>query len=136
VREPEDYPAIQQAYNEQGADPRVHLAAAFALVSEGNVDTKEFSPLQYLVENLDNGKLSDRATAYLTELGRRDDVRRALFTVVPQCSKDQKIALCSIFASSRSEDVVPVLTAMSRDIDPDVSLAASKALRIAQARRS
>ncbi len=55
IREPEDTPALERAYNEKNADPKVHLAAAFALVSEGKVDASVFSPLPYLVENLKYG---------------------------------------------------------------------------------
>lgn len=135
IRNPEDYPILEQAYNQADADWRVHLAGAFALVSEGKVDTSDFSPLQYLIENLDVKNHANAATAYLTEAVRRADVRAALFPLVPQASRDQKIALCSILASSQSDDVIPVLTALSKDIDPAVSLAAARSLRMVQARR-
>lgn len=136
IREPADTPAIQAAYNEKDADWRVHLAAAFALVDEGKVDTSDFSPLPYLLENLDVKGHSQVASSYLTELARRDDVRTALFPLVAQATKDQKIALCWIFAGTRSEDVIPVLTTLAKDIDPDVAFAASKALRITQSRQA
>ena len=126
---------MEAAYNETNADWRVHLAAAFALVSEGKVDVTEFSPLQYLVENLDAKNRSDVAKPYLTELCRRDDVRKALYPIVPQATADQKIALCDILAATHQEDVVPVLTALSKDINSDVALAATRGLRTVQARR-
>ncbi len=132
IREPDDYPVIEAAYNEGDADVRVHLAAAFALVSEGKMDTSEFSPLPYLFENLDSRKNSTIATAYLTELARRQDTRAALAKLLPEAMKDQKIALCAIFAQSHAEDAVPVLTNLSKDIDPDVAFAASRALRTVQ----
>jgi len=134
IREPEDFPAIQDAYNDKGADWKVHLAAAFALVNEGKVDTSEYSPLLYLMENLDLKGRSGVASAYLSELSRRDEVRTALFPLVAQATKDQKIALCSIFAGTRSNDVTPTLNTLAKDIDPDVAFAASKALRISQSR--
>ncbi|MGI9071347.1 MAG: HEAT repeat domain-containing protein [Bryobacteraceae bacterium] len=133
IREPEDTPALEQVYNEKNADPKVHLAAAFALVSEGKVDTSDFSPLRYLMENLDLRGRRDSAQAYLTELCRRDDVRKALFPLLREATKDQKLALCQALSASRNDDVVPVLSALSKDIDPDVSLAASKGLRTVQA---
>ena len=136
IREPEDMPAIAQAYDEKDADWRVHLAAAFALVDEGKVDTSEFSPLAYLVESLDVKARADVATTYLRELVRRDEIRQALFPLVPQATKDQKIALCAIFADSQSNDVVPTLNTLAKDIDPDVAFAASRALRIAQAHKT
>jgi HEAT repeat protein len=135
IRQPEDYPAIEQAYNESGADWRVHLAAAFALVNEGKVDTSEFSPLPYLIENLDVKAHANLASAYLTELVRRDEVRRALLPLVQQANRDQKIALCSILAASQADDVMPALNTLARDADPDVAFAASRAIRIAQARK-
>ncbi len=135
IREPDDYPAIEAAYNEKDADWKVHLAAAFALVDEGKVDTSDFSPLRYLVENLDLKGHATVAAAYLMELVRRDGVRKALFPLVAQATKDQKVALCSIFAASQSDDVIPTLNALAKDIDPDVAFAASRALRIAQSRK-
>ena len=132
LREPEDYPLIEEAHNEKDADWRVHLAAAFALVDQGKLDAGDFSPLQYLLENLDIKSRSNISSAYLTELVRREDVRRALFPLVPQGTKDQKMALCAIFAESHSSDVVPVLQALLKDVDPDVASAASRALKIAQ----
>ena len=136
IREPEDFPALQTAFDEQGADWKVHLAAAFASVNEGKVEMSELSPLQYLIENLDAKKSSNVAVAYLTELCRREDVRKAIMPVVKDCTKDQKLALCGVLASSGGEDVLPLLNVLAKDIDPDVSLAAVKGLRIAQARRT
>lgn len=136
IREPEDYPLIERAYNEGDADWKIHLAAAFGLVAQGKVDTTGFNPLPYLVENLATKSRSSVASAYLAELVRRDDVRKALMTLIPQASRDQKLALCSVLRDSESEDVVPVLNTLLRDIDPDVSMAASKALKTLQARRS
>lgn len=135
IREPEDYPLIERAYNEEGLDWRIHLAAAFALVNEGKVDTSDFSPLPYLLENLSMRSRANAASAYLAELVRREDVRKALMPLISRASRDQKLALCSVLGESQSEDVIPVLTSLSRDIDPDVSLAASKTLKTLQARR-
>ena len=88
-------------YNEKNADAKVHLAAAFALVSEGKMDTSDFSPLRYLMENLELRGQRDSAQAYLTELCRRDDVRKALFPLLREATKDQKMALCQALSASR-----------------------------------
>jgi HEAT repeat protein len=136
LREPEDYHVLDQAYNEKDADWKVHLAAAFALVDEGKLDTGEFSPLPYLVEELDVSGRSQIAQAYLSELVKREDVRKALIPLVPQATKDQKLCLCAVFSASRSADVIPVLNTLSKDIDPEVSMAAARSLRIIQARRT
>jgi HEAT repeat protein len=136
IREPEDFPTLEAAYNEKDADWKVHMAAAFAMVDQGKVDTADFSPLSYLWENLEIKGRSSVAQTYLDELARRDDVRQALFTLVPNSTKDQKVALCSILADSRAADSIPTLNTLSKDIDSDVSLAAARALRIVQARQS
>ena len=135
IRDPEDTPALNDAYNEKDADWRVHLAAAFALVDEGKVDTSEFSPLPYLVENLDVKGRANVAQPYLSELVQRDEVRKALFPLVAAATRDQKIALCAVFSASHNPDVIPVLNTLSKDIDPAVSLAAARSLRIVQARK-
>ncbi|HEY7305307.1 MAG TPA: HEAT repeat domain-containing protein [Bryobacteraceae bacterium] len=135
IREPEDYPALEAAYNEKDADWRIHLAAAFALVNEGKVDTSEFSPLPYLVETLNSGSRAYAANAYLVELARRKDVRDSLVKLLPETTKEQKIALCSVFGKSQADDAVPILNGLTKDMDPDVAFAASRALRIIQARR-
>jgi HEAT repeat protein len=136
IRDPEDFPILEQAYNEKDADWKIHLAAAFAMVDEGKVDTQEFSPLPYLWESLGNGQRAAVAQTYLDELARRDDVRQALFTMIPGSSKEQKVALCAILADNRAPDAVPTLNKLSKDIDSDVSLAAARALRIVQSQRS
>ncbi len=134
IRQPEDFAVLEQAYNEKDTDWKVHLAAAFGMVNQGKVDSGEFSPLPYLFESLDVSARADAATAYLEELARHEDVRRALFAMVGDASKDQKIALCSVLAGSHADDVVPTLNSLSKDVNPDVSLAATRALRIIQSR--
>ncbi|MGH9583502.1 MAG: HEAT repeat domain-containing protein [Bryobacteraceae bacterium] len=136
IREPKDEPVLETGYNQKNVDAKVHLAAAFALVDEGNVSRSEFAPLTYLIENLDQPGRGDTAVAYLTELCRREDVRKAVFAAVPQANKDQKIALCSVFAAVHARDAIPVLNKLSRDLDPDVSFAAAKALHTVQTRRA
>jgi HEAT repeat protein len=136
LREPEDYPVANHVYNEKDAGPAVHLAAAFAMVEEGNVSTAEFSPLQYLFENLNSQALGDTAQAYMTEVCRNPAVRKAVIPLATGANKDQKIRLCAALGASQSEDVVPVLTKLSSDIDPQVSLAASRALQKVKARKT
>jgi HEAT repeat protein len=133
IREPEDYPVLQKAYNEQNADWRVHLAAAFALVNQGKVEATEYAPLPYLLENVGIKARSNTATAYMAELVKKPEVRESLTPLLPQTSKSQKLALCAVLAESESTDVTPVLNTLSRDIDPDVAVAASKALKTVQA---
>ncbi len=135
IREPEDGPLLDTAFNEKDVDWRVHLAAAFALVDEGKVDTGEFSPLRYLVENLDQANRDETAAAYLTELCRRDDVRKAVYGLLTQATAEEKVALCTILGNTHADDVVPVLQTLQSDSNADVALAAAKGIRIAQTRR-
>jgi HEAT repeat protein len=136
IREPEDYPILERAYNEKNTDPRIHLAAAFALVEQGKVDTGEYSPLSYLFDNLALKSRSDTAAAYLAELVRRPEVRAALIPMIPQGSKDQKLALCSVLTDAGTDDVLPVLERLTHDNDPDVAVAAAKATKTIKARQS
>jgi HEAT repeat protein len=134
IREPEDGRLLQAAYDENNAGWPVHAAAAFGLVSEGKVDMGEFNPLPYLIECLNSKNRASTANAYLVELAKRKDVRDALVKALPDGSKDQKTGLCSVLALSESDDAIEGLTALSKDIDPDVAFAASRALRILHAR--
>ena len=132
MREPEDTPALQTSYDETNADWRIHLSAAFALVNEGNVSTDEFSPLPYLVESLNANARADTADAYLKELIHREDVRKNIIQVLPDASRAQKMALCWIFADSHSQDMMPALTQLSSDKDPEVATAAKRAAHVLQ----
>ncbi len=136
IREPEDFPLLQASFDEGDADWRIHLAAAFAMVEEGKVDTSEFSPLAYLMECLGTKARSSTAAAYLTELAADENARSALAKMIPELDKGQKVALCSVLAAAQTPDVVPTLNVLAKDVDPDVAVAASKALRIVQTRRS
>jgi len=136
VREPEDTPTLQASFDEANADWRIHLAAAFALVSEGNVSTGEFSPLLYLVENLNARQRADTADAYLKELVHRDDVRKALPKTLVEATHAQKMALCWIFAASPSTDILPTLKQLATDPDGEVSTAAKRAAHVVETRRA
>ncbi len=132
IREPEDFQILQTAYDEKDADWRVHLAAAFGMVNEGKVDTDEFSPLTFLVQKLDTKGQEDVAKAYLVELCRRDPVRQGVAKLLPEATADQKIAICDALGASRGEDAIPALTALQKDLNSGVALAASRAIRMIQ----
>ncbi len=136
IREPEDFRLLKAAYDEPDADWRVHLASAFALANQGKVDTELFSPLPYLVESLNTSSRADTASAYLEELTRHEGARASMVKLLPEATKDQKLKLCAVFGASRNEDLLPALKKLSKEEDPDVAFAASKAIRILQARES
>jgi len=135
LREPEDTPTLQTSYDEANADWRIHMAAAFSLVNEGNVATEEFSPLLYLVENLNSRTREDVADAYLKELIHRDEVRKNIVKTLPETTRAQKLALVWIFADSHSEDLVPALTQLGNDPDGEVAIAAKRATHVIQQTR-
>jgi HEAT repeat protein len=135
LREPEDTPTIQTSFDEANADWRIHLAAAFALVTEGNVSTEEFSPLPYLVENLNSRQRADVADAYLKELIHRDEVRRNIVKTLDEATKAQKLALCWIFGESHSSDMLPALQRLAGDSDGEVEIAAKRAEHVLNTRR-
>ncbi len=134
IREPEDVPLLERAYNEANADWRIHLAAAFALVNQGQTRAADYSPLQYVMENIQTKSRSDVASAYLAEAARRQDVRTALEPLISKTGHDGKLIVCSVLAESGSRDVEPILTKLTHDIDPDVATAAARALKTLDAR--
>jgi HEAT repeat protein len=136
LREPEDTLALQTSYDEANADWRIHQAAAFALVNEGNVATTEFSPLAYLVEGLNSHARANFASAYLKELMQHEDVRKSLANTSDGATRAQRLALCWIFAASDSDDVLPALNKLTNDPDGEVATAAKRAVHIVQTRRS
>ncbi len=134
LREPEDVPLLDRAFNEQGVDEHVRLAAAFGLVSEGKVETSEFSALRYLVNGLNLKAQSSTSAAYLTELLLQPAVRQAVLPLVAGGTRDEKILLGQALAQSGGADVIPTLEALTKDPDSDVSTSATKSLRILRAR--
>jgi HEAT repeat protein len=134
IREPEDTPLLQSAFNEPNADWRVHLAAAYGLVSEGDVNTSDTGALRFLIQNLDlGGSKGSTANAYLTELARRPEVITAIGKMINDATTDQKVALCNVIAASHDPAALPILSNLTRDPDSQVALAAVKAQRVAQA---
>ena len=69
---------IEQAWKDEGkTSPRISLA--FAMVMLGRNEIAEFSPLQYLVNNLNSSAYKGEALPFLTELARDRSVRSALY---------------------------------------------------------
>lgn len=133
VKNPIDRPTLEGTFkNEHKMGPR--LAAAFALVSLGNLDTGEFSPLRYLINTLNVRTYQGVALAYLTELARDLKVRLAIYPMLPRATKDEKIHLCTVFARAGDKDTVPYLETLSVDPDKDVAPEAIRSLRTLRAR--
>ncbi len=133
IRNPADRSTLEGSFkNERKMAPR--LAAAFALVSLGNLDTSEFSPLRYLINTLNVRSYQGVALAYVTELSRDLKVRLAIYPILPRATKDEKIQLCTVFARSGDKDTVPYLETLSVDPDHDVAQEGIRSLRTLRAR--
>lgn len=133
IKNPADRSTLDNYFkNEHKMGPR--LAAAFALVSLGNLDTGEFSPLRYLINTLNVRSYQGVAAAYVTELARELNVRLAIYPMLPRATKDEKIQLCTIFARSGEKDTLPYLETLSVDPDKEVAPEAIRSLRTLRAR--
>ena len=133
VKNPADRPTLEAFFkNERKMGPR--LAAAFSLVSLGNLDTGEFAPLRYLINTLNVRSYQGVAVAYITELARDLKVRLAIYPMLPRTTRDEKIQVCTVFARSGEKDTLPYLETLSVDPDKDVAAEAIRSLRTLRAR--
>jgi HEAT repeat protein len=133
IKNPVDRPTFEKIFkDEHKMGPR--LAVAFALVSLGNLDTAEFTPLRYLMNTLNVRSYQGVALAYLTELARDLKVRLAIYPMLARATKDEKIQLCTVFARSGDKDTLPYLETLSVDPDKDVAPEAIRSLRTLRAR--
>ena len=130
---PADRTAVDKAFgDEHKMSPR--LSDAFAMVSLGNLDTGEFSPLRYLVNTLNVRAYRGVAIAFLTELGRDPKTRQAIYPLLTRATKDEKIQLSIMLARSGDRESVPYLEALSVDPDPEVQQEGIRSLRTLRAR--
>jgi HEAT repeat protein len=133
LKNPADKPLLDPLFtNERGMSPR--LAAAFALVSGGQLDTARYSPLRYLVNTLNQRSWRGVASAFLTELARDSKIREAIYTLIPESTKDEKIQLAIVLARSGERDSVSYLETWSKDSDPELQAEGIRSLRILRSR--
>jgi HEAT repeat protein len=133
LRNPADSPMIEQAWKSEGkSSPRISLA--FAMVMLGRTEIGEFSPLQYLIDNLNSSAYKGEAQPFLTELARDASVRQALYVPMDTGTKDEKIGLARVLARSGDKESVPHLEKLSHDPDTEVAQEGLRALRNLQAR--
>ena len=133
LRNPDDRAMLEKAWQDEGKTP-VRLALAFALVTLGEIQLSEFSPLQYMINTLNSAAFRDVAFAYLVETARDDQVRRALYPSLESGTRDEKISIARVLARSGDKDSVPRLQKLSSDTDADVAQEGMRALRNLQAR--
>ena len=135
LRDPADLPMIEKAWqDETKLAPRLSLA--FAAVMLGKTELNEFSPLQFLINNLNSAAYNGVAYPFLVELARDSAVRQALYTAVAAAAatKDEKIGLARVLARSGDSGSVAPLETLSKDSDPAVAQEGLRALRNLQSR--
>jgi HEAT repeat protein len=133
LRDPADMGPIEQAWKDEGkTSPRISLA--FAMVMLGRTETSEFSPLQFLINNLNSSAYKGEALPFLTEAARDSSTRKALYAPLQTATKDEKIGLARVLAVSGDKESVAWLEKLSRDSDPEVAQEGLRAMRNLQAR--
>ena len=133
LKDPNDRPKLEKAWtDETKTAPRLSLA--FALVMLGKTDVSEFSPLQFLINNLNSASYNGVAYPFLVELARDPAVREKLYAPMATGTKDEKIGLARVLARSGDSGSVAALDKLSKDPDPAVAQEGLKALRTLQSR--
>jgi HEAT repeat protein len=133
LRDPNDLPMLQTTWQEE-TKPAPRLSIAFALVMLGKNEVTEFSPLQFLINNLNSASYNGVAYPFLVELARDATVRQALYGPMATGTKDEKIGLARVLARSGDSGSVAPLDKLSKDPDPAVAQEGLKALRTLQSR--
>jgi HEAT repeat protein len=130
---PSDLATVQKAWDaENKTSPRLSLA--FALVALGKTEVSQFSPLQFLIDNLNSAAFNGIARPFLVELARNPQVRSALYGPLASGTKDEKINLSRVLAVSGDRESIPQLQKLSNDPDPDVAQAALTAVKDLQSK--
>jgi HEAT repeat protein len=134
-KDPGDVVTVTKAYDAE-TKTKAKLAYAFALVSLGRHESSNNAPLYYLVTQLEGKGYRDVAQAYLIELAREADVRKALYVYLQpgNTTKEQKIGLARVLGTSGDRDTVQYLETLSRDTDSEVAAEGLRALRNLRAR--
>jgi HEAT repeat protein len=133
LKNPLDLPALQQAWKEEGK-PGARLSLAFAEVMLGTTELSQFSPLQFLINNLNLSAYNGTALPLLVELARDAQVRAALYGAIENGTKDEKIGLARALGASGDQETIARLKKLIDDQDPAVAQAAIAATRSIQAR--
>jgi HEAT repeat protein len=133
LKNPLDLPSLQQAWKEEGK-PGPRLSLAFAQVMLGTTELSQFSPLQFLINNLNLAAYNGAALPLLVELARDAKVRAALYGAIESGTKDEKIGLARVLGASGDTESIDRLKKLIDDQDPAVAQAALAATRSIQAR--
>lgn len=134
LRQPSDEGYLKSAFNDAKKQP-VRMAGAFGLVNLGQRDMGEFSPLRYLVNQLNSANYRNVARSYLIELTRDPATRQAVLTDLDQApSKDEKTGIAQVLGASGDSSNIPALEKLSKDPDSDVARESLRAIQNIRAR--
>jgi len=133
LRQPGDVPLLEKALKNEGK-PLPRLSLSFALVLDGRTEASQFSPLTFIVNNLNSAMYKGAAFPLLVELARDAGVRKALYGVLLGGLKEEKIALAGVLARSGDKDSIPPLKQLANDPDPAVSQEAVRAATVLETR--
>jgi HEAT repeat protein len=128
-----DVPTLEKAWQEEKkTSPRLSLA--FAQVMLGRTEMSEFSPLQFLINNLNSASYKGEAFPFLVELARNPAVRTQLYAPLASGTKAEKVGLCGVLARSGDQASVAELQKLNNDPDTEVAKEALRAVRTLQSR--
>jgi hypothetical protein len=133
LRNPADVPVIQAAYNDEAKRP-VRVALAFALVMDGQTELSESSPLQYLINMLNQAANKNDAERFLIEIAKDPAIQAKLYAPMENGTKDEKIGLVHVMAKSGIKAAEAHVEVISRDPDKQVAEEGLRALRNLRAR--
>ena len=133
LKDPADLEMIRKAFEAETKMPP-RLALAFALVSLGQMEMSEFSPLQYLVNTLNSRAYRGVVEAYLIELAREPGVREALYPALVAGTKAEQTGLAGVLSRSGDQSTLAHLERLSSDRDPEIATEALRALQNLRAR--
>ena len=105
------------------------LSMAFAVVSLGNLQMSEFSPLQYLVNTLNSKAYRDVSISFLTELARDPKTRQILYPILSSATRDEKTGISIVLSRSGDRDAEPYLETLLKDPDSEVMQEGTRSLR-------
>ena len=133
LKNPADVPTLEKAWQEEKkTSPRLSLA--FAQVMLGRTEMSEFSPLQFLINNLNSAAYKGEAFPFLVELARNPAVRQQLYAPLVSGTKAEKVGLCGVLARSGDQGSVAELQKLNNDPDTEVAKEALRAVRTLQSK--
>ncbi len=133
IKNSADQPVLEKAFDAE-RNTNTRLSMAFAVVSLGNRQMSEFSPLQYLVNTLNSKAYRDVAIAFLTELARDREIRQAIYPTLTHATRDEKTGISVVLARSGDRDSEPYLESLLQDPDSEVMQEGTRSLRALRTR--